>query len=83
MTKAQTQGLLLKGLMDRVNAEYKKHGFTRNQILGTLLLMSLPAGKIEKEWLEIMQMWKNRYEEVVEEHNKRINNIANGKPKKS
>lgn len=66
---------VVKQAQKNVVEGFKKHGYNKEQIIGALMIMALPHGSKEKaidpEWLEIMEVWKNRFDAVVDEILKR------------
>ncbi len=49
---------------------FSKHGFTRNEIVGALMILALPYGAktkdVDPSWLEIMQAYRNNFNGLVQ-----------------
>jgi hypothetical protein len=60
---------VVKKCEENVVAGFQKHGYTRNEIVGALMIMALPYGAREKsidpKWLEIMETYRNNFNSLV------------------
>jgi|GEM_PF-6529091 len=73
VTIGQLRKLVEKDVIQKceanVVAAFKEHGFTRNEIIGALMILALPyeaaTKDIDPSWLEIMQTYRNNFNGLV------------------